>query len=370
MRVILLTPSVRPLGARRSLVELIRHLPNEVEPFVVCPGDTGIYLELKDLGVPTAVVPHGAWRKATGRVKSLCLQIPRLRSICGRIRPDVAHANEFHIIPQTFFGGRGKVPAVGHVRLGITPRQVTNYHLGECAQIITVSHAVKELFSGTALYPRVKVVYNGVNTGGISPDGPPHREIADWLDGLGKPRPLVLGLFGLISERKNQLVAVDSVLRARAQGANVALVLAGDAFKSTEAYGDRLRGRIGDTSYIKWLPFQEDAAALYRSIDLNLLISSEEGFGRTIIEAGAAGRPSVGSRIGGIPELIEDGRTGWLVDEGDVEGLADLLVRLDGERNALPAAGGAARTRVQESFTIQAHVRQVVDVWREAMAEK
>ena len=81
-------------------MELARSLPSHIDPLLVCPSDTGIYLELKDLGVPTRVVPHGAWRKATGRLKALFWQLPALRKIAREFQPQVIHANELHVVPQ------------------------------------------------------------------------------------------------------------------------------------------------------------------------------------------------------------------------------------------------------------------------------
>jgi glycosyltransferase involved in cell wall biosynthesis len=365
VRVLLLTPSIRPLGARRSLVELVRHLPPGIEPLVACPAADGIYLELKDLGIATEVVPHGAWRKLGGRLTGWFRQLPALRRLVARFRPAVIHANEFHIVPQAFFGGEKKVPVCGHVRLGITPRQMANYHLGDCRRIITVSEAVAGLFAGSGLEDRVRVVYNGVDLGRWGETGGPAHPATDSLRAGGR---LVVGLFGLISSRKNQLVAAEAVALANARGGNVGILFAGDAFKGSMEYGEALRGRLGQpdlSDCARWLPFQTDPQPLYRGIDVNLLISAEEGFGRTIIEAGALGIPSVGSRIGGIPELIREGETGWIVPEGDAGALAEVLLRLSADRGAVAAAGAAARRRVEEHFTIGAHTRRVVAVWEE-----
>ena len=62
---------------------------------------------------------------------------------------------------------------------------------------------------------------------------------------------------------------------------------------------------------------------MFAGIDLNLLISDDEGFGRVILEAAAFGKPSIGSRVGGIPEVIAEGETGLLIDQGDSRGLAE-----------------------------------------------
>ncbi|MCC6547952.1 glycosyltransferase family 4 protein [Candidatus Sumerlaeota bacterium] len=368
MKILLLTPSVRPLGARRSLVELVRSLPSHIDPLLVCPSDTGIYLELKDLGIPTRVGPHGAWRKATGRLKALFWQLPALRKIAREFQPQVIHANELHVVPQALKTST-KIPVSGHVRLTITPRQIDTYSMGKCTRIVAVSKAVKSLFSNTAIYDRVKVVYNGVDISAVKSSTATGDLCPEWRSKPSDP-PLIFGIFGLISQRKNQLVAVEALSRAIVAGANVRLLIAGDAFASSEEYGDRLRERIGAPDvrdHVAWIPFQKDAGALYRCIDTNLLISGEEGFGRTIIEAGAAGIPSIGTRIGGIPELIEDNQTGWLVSEGDADELARRMVALDASRDAVREAGARAARHVEENFTIQAHAANMVSLWQECI---
>ena len=364
VKILLLTPSVRPLGARRSLVELVRNLPTEHSVCVVCPAADGIAKELTDLGISVRIVPHGAWRKLFGRLKAEFSQIPQLRRIVREFQPDVIHANEFHAIPHALAAARGtQIPVTGHVRLGITPRQIETYSLRKCRRVIAVSEAVKSLFAPAGMADRVDVVYNGVGLEQFFHDGP---TIPEFPRSTG----LTVGLFGLISPRKNQLLAAEAVALARSKGADLRLLLAGDAFKTTEAYGAQLRDRLAQSDLkdaTMLLPFQKDVAALYRSIDINLLISSEEGFGRTIIEAAATSRPSIGARTGGIPELIEEGRTGWLVREGDVKELADLLVELAGDVPKVRQAGEHARTYVETRFTIEAHAQAMLTVWQNAI---
>src|SRR5690606_26817524 len=121
--------------------------------------------------------------------------------------------------------------------------------------IIAVSEAVAGLFDGTPLRDRVRVVYNGVDTSAIISIGP---ILAPAMQ-LRSEGALVVGLFGVVSERKNQLLAAEAVARANAMGARVRLLLAGDAFKASESYGEALRARLARpdlADVAAWIPFQ------------------------------------------------------------------------------------------------------------------
>ncbi|MBX3730392.1 MAG: glycosyltransferase family 4 protein [Candidatus Sumerlaeia bacterium] len=369
MKILFLTPSVRLLGARQSLLALVTHLPSRVEPLVVCPAATGLTEQLQHFAVPVEVIPHGAWRKVTGRLTAHFRQIPALRRLLRHFRPDLIHCNEYHSVPQavTAVGDRGgRVGVTAHVRLGLPPGHIAKYRLEGCRRIVAVSQACKSLLAGTPLEARTDVVYNGVDVRNLTgrPADRSLRAQFGWADD-----DLVVGLLGLVSPRKHQLVAAEAVARANARGVPVRLLLAGDAFKSSLDYGHRLRERLAAEDLrgkAQWVPFAADVAPLYSACDANLLISAEEGFGRTIIEAGALGVPSIGTRIGGIPELIREGETGYLVGEGSVEDLSDCLERLWRDRARLTAIGDAARRHVLAHFTIEAHVAAMIDFWQRA----
>jgi glycosyltransferase involved in cell wall biosynthesis len=371
MRVLYLSPSNRLLGARQSLVDLVTHLPADVGPLVVCPGEGELHRVLKDKGIAVEAIPHFAWRKLVGRVRFHLQQLPALRRVVARFKPDVIHANEYHAAPQALAAAGGRVPVVAHVRNTLPHGHGEKYLLGQCARVIIVSEAIRATLGPTVPDERVCLTYNGVDVSkfqGTSATDKVEERIRDagWPEAA-----LVAGLLGLISERKNQLVAAEAVAFAASKGADVRLLLAGDAHKSSVPYGEALRSRIQQPDLkdrVLWLPFQDDVAALYRVCDVNLLISSEEGFGRTIIEAGACGLPSIGARTGGIPEIIVEGETGWLVPPGDANALADALIKAAGERELLRRMGEAARTRVVEKFELGATVGSTVKCYETVTA--
>ncbi len=369
MRVLFLSPSNRLLGARKSLIDLVRTLRTlDVDALVVCPGEGDLSRELLRLGIAVRLVPQYPWRKAVGNLMARTVQLPRLRRIVGDFRPDVIHANEYHIVPQAVEcakTGGARIPVVVHVRNLPGPSHLRKYRLDECAGIVAVSAALRGYFDRSEGRDKVTVVHNGIDLGRFRSKNAERvsiPETAHW------PKDCtVFGLLGLIDERKNQQVAVGALRLAADSGADVRLLIAGDAFKSSVGYGEelaRLIDRMELRERVVWLPFQEDVLPLYRAIDVNLLVSREEGFGRTIIEAGAMGRPSIGSNVGGIPDIVLPGETGWLVPAGDAQALAAAMCEAVSDRARTTRMGVAAAQRARDRFSIESTAQGVLDVYR------
>ncbi len=117
-----------------------------------------------------------------------------------------------------------------------------------------------------------------------------------------------------------------------------------------------LAEELGVATHVRWLGFvaEDDLPALYAASDLFVLCTREdprergvEGFGLAFLEAQAAGVPVLGTRAGGIPDAVEDGRGGWLVAQNDVAAVRGHLARLVAEPAAFAAQGRAGLQRVE-----------------------
>ncbi len=366
MRVLYLSPSNRLLGARKSLIDLVTAIQRiGVEAMVVCPGDGDLARELRSLDVETRKVRHYPWRKAIGHLQARFLQLPELRRIVQDFRPDVIHANEYHIVPQGVecAAGRQRVPTAVHVRNLPAPSHLRKYRLDECDAVITVSGALKDYFAGRVTESKVTLVHNGIDLSRFHTTDR-RRVPIDRTSGWPE-KAVVFGLLGLVNERKNQKIALEALRRAVSLGTDARLLLAGDAFKSSVQYGEELRElivKLGLEDRVVWLPFQDEVLPLYRAVDVNLLISREEGFGRTIIEAGAMGRPSIGTDVGGIPDIIVPGETGFLVPVNDAESLAGAMGEMSDKAKA-DAMGMSAAQRALNHFSIESTARGVMGVY-------
>ena len=87
-----------------------------------------------------------------------------------------------------------------------------------------------------------------------------------------------------------------------------------------------------------------------------------------LLEAGACEKPVIGTRVGGVPEVIDEGKTGLLVEYGDSDGLAKAIIRLLGDEQRRKEMGKAARERVRNNFTWPKIVDQLEKVYKEVLS--
>lgn len=365
--VLYLSPSSRLLGARRSLLQLAQNLdPERYRPLVVTKPGGDLVDALEQAGVPVRPVFLGSWRK--GKHFFLRpIRLLQLWKIARKEKIDLIHCNEFHTTPYGagLANGLGGVPLVTHNRLTITPRQIRNYHMHRAQKIVCVSRAAKQDFQDfPELQSRIEVVYNGVDVENLK--SRETREETRTRLGLTQ-EDFIVGQFGLLSERKQPHLLIEAIRALHAGHPRLHLLLVGSPGRSDHDYAESLYRQVrqeGLEKQVRFIPFTPDVAPLYQACDLNTLVSNEEGFGRTIIEAAALGIPSIGARSGGIPELIEDGQTGLVVAPDSIHGgLKDALARLETQRDVCRRMGQAARDRAIRHFSIDAHVQAMMAVY-------
>jgi N-acetyl-alpha-D-glucosaminyl L-malate synthase BshA len=131
----------------------------------------------------------------------------------------------------------------------------------------------------------------------------------------------------------------------------------------------RMVDEMGLTDRVVFLGKQDDVAALMAAADLFLLPSEKESFGLVALEAMACGVPVVASRAGGIPEVVEDGVTGFLADVGDVHTMANYAVRLLQDPDLYRRISEAARKRAEARFHVADRVADYEAVYSAVIRE-
>jgi glycosyltransferase involved in cell wall biosynthesis len=364
---------VRLLGARQSLLALATHLdPARYRPIVVVPfSEGGLPEALAARDITTHCVRLGQWRKAKFWPR-IPFDLWHLRRLVREEGIDLIHCNEPHVVPYGLrVAKESALPCVGHVRLdNVDERLITNYELGELDCLVAVSEAVARQFD--PVWPdraeRVRVIPNGVDIGALRAAAP-GREEARRLLSLREGDPLIAQI-GLISARKRCHVVIQAFAKIARDFPDARLLFVGSPGPSDEAYAKALTAdiyRFGLIARVQMMPFREDIAAVFAAMDLNVLASGQEGFGRVLIEAAVFGVPSIATNVGGIPEVIRHDKTGVLVLPDDPDGLAAAMVSLLRDEPRRRALGEAARRDAEARFSIQTHAEKMMALWDELL---
>ena len=175
------------------------------------------------------------------------------------------------------------------------------------------------------------------------------------------------GIVGLLVEWKGQDVFLRAAKRVLEQVPNAYAFVIGGAPRGGRDYEEMLRAlaaELGIADRVIFTGFRSDVPHVLRLLDVVAHASVRtEPFGRVIIEAMAMGRPVVAARAGGPTEIIDDGRTGFLVPTRDDEVLAKRIVALLQDSSLAMRVGQAARQDVVEKYSAADHVRLVTEVY-------
>jgi len=151
-------------------------------------------------------------------------------------------------------------------------------------------------------------------------------------------------------------------------GVAASLVMVGDGPDRPEL--ERLSRELDIESSTHFVGFQDDVGPWYRAFDALLLPSRNEGTPVSVIEALAAGRPAVATRVGGLADVVTDGTDGYLVELGDLQGAADRLALLARDAKLRARMGAAGRERVVRRYRVPRLVEDVDRLYRALLGAK
>jgi starch synthase len=231
-------------------------------------------------------------------------------------------------------------------------------------RVIAVSHKMREdiLAHFGADPARVVVIHNG-----IDPEQFKRTAARDHLERLGVTPPYVL-FVGRITDQKGIFHLLEAAPRLPA---GVQLVLCASA-PDTPEIEERLRRALPDHPNVRWLNEMvpvEVVAQLYSHAAVFCCPSVYEPFGLINLEAMACEAPVVASAVGGILEVVEDGKTGVLVPPAQPEALAAALGRLLANPALAREMGRAGRRRVEDEFAWTLVAERTEQVYADAIAE-
>jgi len=283
------------------------------------------------MGIPLACVfkPPGLKWDTTDRVQK----------VLRRFRPDVVHT---HQMTALLYAGRAsrreRIPVVHTEHNNVASsrskswtRRLRTAILWRFAgwfadRFCGVSQDVVKAAGayGTVRRRKLRRIPNGIDTAAFAAVEA-ERPIVRAAHGIAPDAP-VIGTVGRLAEVKQQAVLIQAFARVVAAFPAARLVLVGDGPLRAELEG--IATALGVGNAVVFTGYQARPERYLAAMDVFVLPSRAEAMPLVIPEAWSAGRPVVASRVGGVPELIEDGKTGLLVEPGDVDGLAARLRQL------------------------------------------
>jgi len=235
-------------------------------------------------------------------------------------------------------------------------------------RIICVSEGVKQqvLSREYTDASRITVLRNGIV---LPPDAAPvSRNIA--RDNLEIPRDAVV--IGMVANLNRAVKGVnrflDAIPRIRDAVPAARFLIVGGG-PDEKPLREQAR-RLGIADIVHFAGFRRDVEACYSAMDISVLTSLSEGLSITLLESMGHGLPVVVTAVGGNPEVVVEGETGFLVPPGDPVAFADRVIRLAHDTSLRRQMGRAGRRRVEKQFRIDDVSNRYLSLYTQAIFEK
>lgn len=244
------------------------------------------------------------------------------------------------------------------------------HHTGLTKALIKRMDAVIATSAKTAAYLErpATVIHHGIDTDTFAP----HPDKAALRAELGLPDGPLMGCFGRIRAQKGTDVFVDAMIRLLPEHPNASAIVMGRAVDKDQAFLEDLKARAqaaGLSDRLLFLPEVPvwETPKFYQALDIYIAPQRWEGFGLTPLEAMACGAPAIATRVGAFEELIEDGKTGTLIDAGDIDQMHSAANALLSSPVKLAAWSRNARQHMLDHFQLQQEADAIIAIYRQLL---
>lgn len=354
-------------GAEQSLLTLIDGLIQQKWPLcLVCPPDGTLLKRANQRGIETLPLPLVDSVKQTPlRYFNILWQFIKTARAW---QPDLIHCNGIRSVLYGVPAGKLlRIPVIVHIRdIDLPPSPITRSLIKQADLQIAISNAVKATLQQNNLARSCVVIYNGVNVAAFQNIHPQQREQMRTTFRI-PIEGCIVGIIGRLIPWKGH----ETFLAAAAQlrhYPHLYWLIVGEEWHHSRGYQQyltTLATHLGIGNRVRFTGWLEDVPAAFSMLDIVVVPSQEpEPFGRVVIEAMAAKRPVVASRIGGISEIICDERTGLLVPPRDVNALANQIQRLVVDPILYRTIVAQALGNLPK-FSQENHLKEVIKVYQQ-----
>jgi glycosyltransferase involved in cell wall biosynthesis len=354
-------------GAENHLLTLVRALdPAQHRLAVICPRPGPLVDVLQSEGVEVYLVemvkpaPNDEYE----------LDLAALWSLFSIIREWHPHVVHSHLYPAhlhaTLAGQLAGAPALittAHTLI-VRPGDSSLIRMAN-GHIIAVSEHVKSLLVKAGVpTERIQVIYNGIEPHYFQDESQQARKIRQEL-GV-EADTTVIGVIARLSPEKGHTEFLDIARELAVQRANTKFLVVGTGPVEAELHS--MARDLGLEEQVIFTGARQDITAINHVIDIFALPSREEALPLAMLEAMAARRPVVESAVGGVPEVVVDGETGFLLSPDDRTGFVQALTKLIDQPDLRAKLGFQGRQRAHALFGVEQMIHRTTNFYRSLVA--
>lgn len=342
-------------GAEKSLLMIIDNIDkNKFNPIFACPSNNIFGEELKKRAVLVKNVEYAKIRNLKGvrNTLNILTQVVRDNNI------KLLHSNDLRTnLYASFAGKKFNIPIIWHAR-NLIYKELIDYEkwLSFLPNLIFCNgEGIAKRFSFFGkIFKKVKIIYTGIDVNKYNPnlDGSLIRKEFNI-----NTDEIVLAVIGRIGEGKGQddFIKASSIIAK--QFGNVKFLIVGSAVTNKDSWREKylkdLVKKLNLEGYVIFTGFRKDIENIIAGVDIFVLPSYAEPFGRSLLEAMVCSKPVIATNTGGTYEIVLDGKTGILIPPKNPSKLAEAMKKLIVDKDLRIRMGKEGRLKAEEVFDIK-----------------
>ncbi len=358
MNILQILPELNVGGVETGTLDLAKHLVKLGHKAVVVSNGGKLVKELESFGVIHYQLP--VHKKS---IFTFFRIIPRLAEIIKKEDIDIVHARSRMPAWIAFFAARKTNRLFITTCHGYYKKHPFSYVMGWAKMVICPSNVIARHMIDDFSVPqeRIRLIPRSVDLEKFRFLNPDKKRKEDFN----------IGIIGRITPLKGHLHFIKAMAKLARSVPRLKIWIVGEAPASKEAYKEQIEvliRRLGLWYCTQFLGTQRDIPGILANLDLLVLSTlTQEAFGRVVIEAQACGVPVIATKVGGVVDIIEDGKTGLLVPPADPSGIAEAALRIFKDKEFSRKLSVAAYEKVKLKYNVELMVKNTIKTYNEAL---
>ena len=260
------------------------------------------------------------------------------------------------------------IPVICHIRT-YWPKAM--YKIPWPDRIIFVSKAVKDASIGINNNNKHGlVVYNGIKMSDFEFQPSARSEVGREFN-IPEDTPII-GIVGRLTPWKNHVLFIKAAAEVSKRGFNAIWMIVGSEIENRGGSNHekdlvKLTKELGLEKSVIFTDFRSNISMMVSSFDMFISSSTNDPNPRSVLEAMSIGIPVIGTLSGGLPEMLDDGKAGLLVEPDNVQEMADAICKLLSDQDYAKKLGSIGHQRVKDIYTTKVHARNVEEVYADIL---